>query len=76
MTLARPQASIPRAALTTVPVTTITWAADWDTQPREVSLHSCPACGTLRRGRGQHAPRWRDGVVVDCAGIPVSEAKP
>lgn len=41
-------------------------------------LVACAKCGTLRRGRGPHAPRWRDGVVVDCAGIPVPalEAQP
>lgn len=36
------------------------------------NLTPCADCGVLRRGRGPHAPRWRNGAVVDCQGKAVT----
>lgn len=66
------------------PVTTYSFPGEWDHHVRlrepgaapvyavQSLLSPCPSCGVLRRGTGPHAPRWRDGVVVDCAGKAVT----
>lgn len=55
---------------------TVTFSHDAEWKPPATRVVKCEHCGGMRRDLGGvHAPRWVDGVTVDCTGRRVDERR-